>query len=80
MRQPEFTDEAAKDLNDIHDYIGRDSPSAAWHFIQMVEERCDALAENPSLGRGRGATSAASPPAATRSSTSPGKTASRLSA
>ena len=53
MRQPEFTDEAAKDLNDIHDYIGRDSPSAAGHFIQMIEERCDTLAENPSLGRSR---------------------------
>ena len=22
MKQPEFTDEAAKDLNDIHDYMG----------------------------------------------------------
>ena len=53
MRQPEFTDEAVKDLNDIHDHIGRDSPSAAGHFIQMVEERCDTLAENPSMGRSR---------------------------
>ncbi len=53
MRQPEFTDEAAKDLNHIHDYIGRDSPAAAGHFIQMIEERCDTLAENPSLGRSR---------------------------
>ncbi len=53
MKQPDFTGEAAQDLNDIHDYIGRDSPSAAGHFIQMIEQQCDTLAENPSLGRSR---------------------------
>ena len=53
MRQPAFTDEAAKDLNDVHDYIGRDSPSAAGSFVQMIEERCNTLAENPSLGPSR---------------------------
>ena len=63
MTQPEFTDDAAKILNDIHDYIGRDSPSAAGHFITMIEERCDTLAENrrwDAAGQSLDATSPAS--------------------
>ena len=53
MSRHEFTPEAVEDLNDIHDYIAQDSPSAAARFIREIEEKCDTLAEHPMMGRSR---------------------------
>ena len=53
MSRHEFTPEAVSDLNDIHDYIAQDSPSAAARFIREIEEKCDTLAEHPLMGRSR---------------------------
>ncbi len=50
MSKGEFTPEAVSDLNDIHDYIAQDSPSAAVRFIREIEEKCDTLAEQPLMG------------------------------
>ena len=49
----EFAPDAVQDLNDIHDYIAQDSPSAAERWVLMVEERCETLGENPMMGRAR---------------------------
>ena len=50
MRQPEFTDEAATDLNDIHDYIKRNRVSAAERLVDLLEQTCETVAETPSRG------------------------------
>ncbi len=47
MKRRDFAAEAVQDLSDIHDYIARDSPSAARRFIETIDGRCNTLAENP---------------------------------
>ena len=53
MNRCDFTDEAILDLEGIHDFIARNSPSAAARTVQLIRERCFLLAGNPMLGRDR---------------------------
>jgi len=47
------TQEAEQDLDQIEDYIGKDSPSAAVRFVQRLTDRFAQLAEYPGIGRER---------------------------
>lgn len=53
MSRCEFTDRAIADLEDIHDFVAQDSPSAAARLVALIRERCFLVAENPMLGRRR---------------------------
>ncbi len=46
-----FTPKAAADLESIQDYIARDRPGASLAWVQLLEQRCIRLAENPGWGR-----------------------------
>lgn len=48
-----FTPKAAADLESIQDYIARDRPGASLAWVQLLEQRCIRLAENPGWGRPR---------------------------
>jgi len=48
-----FTARAEADLEDIADYIARDSPPRALAFVRRLRDRCDALARYPYSGRAR---------------------------
>ena len=48
-----FTPTAREDLQEIHDYIARDSPANALRFVERLEEHCTRLAEHPFIGVGR---------------------------
>ena len=48
-----FSVEARGDLVQIHDYIARDSPSAALRFVERLEAQCERLSEHPSMGVSR---------------------------
>jgi toxin ParE1/3/4 len=49
LRRPD----AEADLDEIWLYIARGDPDAADRFIDLIEERCSLLAENPLMGRSR---------------------------
>ena len=49
LRHPQ----AEADLDEIWLYIAQDDPNSADRFIDLIEERCRLLAENPLLGRSR---------------------------
>jgi toxin ParE1/3/4 len=49
LRRPE----AEADLDEIWLYIAQDDPNAADRFLDLIEERCQLLAENPLMGRSR---------------------------
>ena len=53
MSQCEFTDRAITDLEDIHDFVAQDSPSAAARLVALIRERCFLLDDNPLMGRSR---------------------------
>jgi toxin ParE1/3/4 len=53
MRRYRLTPEAANDLDEITDYIASDNPTAAARLIDAIQEKCQALAEIPGMGRGR---------------------------
>ena len=43
-----LTDEAARDLEDLHDYISRnDAPEKATYVLDRIEEAFTSLAQNP---------------------------------
>lgn len=44
------TDQALRDLEEIHDYIARDKPRAAKKFIEGLERKFQTLATFPELG------------------------------
>jgi toxin ParE1/3/4 len=44
---------AAEDLEAIFQFIARDSPSRALHFVEGIERRCDLLRDAPEQGRAR---------------------------
>ncbi len=48
-----FTFEARADLQRIHDYIARNSPSNALRFVVRPEEVCIGLADHPFMGTAR---------------------------
>ena len=43
----EFSDEAESDLEQIADYIAKDSPRRALSFVQELRGKCEALAATP---------------------------------
>ena len=49
LRRPD----AEADLDEIWLYIAQDDPNAADRFLDLIEERCQLLAENPLMGRSR---------------------------
>lgn len=53
MKSADFSLLAESDLNDIVDFIARDSPSAAQTLIMRIREKCETLASFPELGRVR---------------------------
>jgi len=44
---------AEADLDETWSYIAQDDPNSADRFIDLIEERCSLLAENPLMGRSR---------------------------
>jgi toxin ParE1/3/4 len=53
MKRYRLTPEAEKDLDEITDFIAADDPVAANRLIDSIEQKCQALAEMPGVGRGR---------------------------
>ena len=53
MSRCDFTPEAQANLTDIHNYIASDSPSHALRFINLLENQCGRLADNPHIGIAR---------------------------
>jgi len=49
LRHPQ----AEADLDEIWLHIAQDDPNSADRFIDLIEERCRLLAENPLMGRSR---------------------------
>ena len=48
-----FTLNARADLQQIHDYIARNSPSSALRFVERLEESCLRLVDYPFMGTAR---------------------------
>ncbi len=44
---------AEKDLDEIWDYIARDSPERATKFLRSLNEKLNRLSKNPLMGRAR---------------------------
>jgi addiction module RelE/StbE family toxin len=51
MVQIEWTERSLEDLNEIHDYIARDSKSYANLFIKKIYNTVQKLSEFPNMGR-----------------------------
>ena len=51
MAEIRWTEEAANWLNDIHEYIARDNPSAAGKVVAGIYERVQLLRTFPALGQ-----------------------------
>ena len=51
MVRIEWTEPSLKDLNDIHDYIARDSKSYANLFVKKLYNTVQKLKEFPNIGR-----------------------------
>ena len=47
----EWTDPALDDLEDIRDYIGKDSPYYARRFIERIFDAIEKLQDHPRMGR-----------------------------
>jgi toxin ParE1/3/4 len=47
------TAQAEQDLIDIWTYIARDNPAAADWLLDLLDEKCHALAHNPQIGMAR---------------------------
>ncbi len=46
-----FAPSAERDLNEILAYIAADKPGAAARFVGKLKDRCQLLAEQPTLGK-----------------------------
>lgn len=53
MNRYRLTPEAANDLDEITGFIAADNPQAAARLIDSLQEKCQALAEMPGIGRSR---------------------------
>ena len=53
MSRVEFRPAAARDLEDIGDYVAQHSPQAALALIRRLRETCRSLAEMPYAARAR---------------------------
>jgi toxin ParE1/3/4 len=50
MKKAQFTYLAQQDLQDIKEYIAQDKPKAAREYMKTLKQRCQTLAEMPTLG------------------------------
>jgi len=53
MSDLKFSLLAQDDLNDIWEFIAQDNSLAASRFIDLIEQKCYLLADNPKIGRQR---------------------------
>ena len=53
MAKVHYSPLAAKDLWENAEYIARDKPDAAYHWVESIDNTCELLAENPELGERR---------------------------
>ena len=53
MKKYLITPRASKDLNEIHDYMAKNSVSRAANFIDLIEDDCKIISESPMIGRAR---------------------------
>ncbi len=44
---------AILDLQEIHDYIAKDNPDAAWQLMDRLDRRFTTLCDHPGIGRKR---------------------------
>lgn len=51
MAKVRYSTLAAADLYDNAEYIARDKPDAAYHWVERIEETCERLANNPETGQ-----------------------------
>lgn len=48
-----LTLKAKNDLEEIHNFIAEDNPSAALGFINVIQDKCQTIALSPEIGRVR---------------------------
>ncbi|MEI8373960.1 MAG: type II toxin-antitoxin system RelE/ParE family toxin [Planctomycetota bacterium] len=53
MAKVYYSSLAARDLCDNAEYIARDKPDAAYHWVVAIKETCERLALNPEMGERR---------------------------
>lgn len=53
MAKLAFSPAARQDLLEILDYIARDKPYAAVHWVSTIEDKCQMIATTPELGEKR---------------------------
>lgn len=53
MSRCDFSVQANADLQEIHDFIARRSPTQALRWIERLCEKCQALADSPLIGQQR---------------------------
>ena len=53
MAKVEWTAEAEDRLRQIHDYVARDKPEAAFHLAEAIYPRVESLREFPESGRAK---------------------------
>jgi toxin ParE1/3/4 len=50
MARFKLTPLSRSDLQEIHDFIAADNPQAATHYLRILKEKCQQLANVPGLG------------------------------
>jgi toxin ParE1/3/4 len=50
MGTAQFTPLARKDLQDIKAFIAQDNPKAAAQYMNILKQKCDLLAQTPTIG------------------------------
>jgi toxin ParE1/3/4 len=53
MNKPIYTDQARDDIKEIWLYIAEDSFAAADRVMLSIHEKCESIAQTPSIGRER---------------------------
>jgi toxin ParE1/3/4 len=53
MAKVHYSTFAANDLSANAEYIARDKPDAAYHWVEAIEETCERLSVNPEMGERR---------------------------
>ena len=53
MGNVRYSELASIDLYENAEYIARDKPEAAYHWIDTIEGVCETLASNPGIGQSR---------------------------
>ncbi len=58
----QFTLDATTDVREIHNYIEKDNVTAAERLVNLLEQTCDTLAQNPHIGWARSNGTRTKPP------------------